>query len=419
MIKKYFALSLITASLLAAGCSDDDDDDGGATTDGMTTDGTTTDGTTTTGTTTTGTTTDGMTTDGETTDGETTDGETTDGETTAGEGGETASVVDENAPEAMADDTSSYDVIAASPDHTILAGLLVDANLANTLDAGEFTIFAPTDTAFGEFFTANGVTEEALSADAGLEGILTYHVLAGSQDLATITTGVTNAAGTDEPFTLPVITAGVENSLTFETTADDASGGIDVVDSIDARAGLDEPLAGSSDTASGLVYSIDTVLTAPADDVETGGETVGTTTDGGTTDGPTTGGGNAGPVQTTLEGGDFETVSTILTDFLIKLDAETDPDPFTVLAISDAGLAGATVVLDDIVANGAVGGVNVGGLTAEELQAAGTLTTRNMTMYVIGGTDGENDLTIGGVDATLIGGTASQTYRLEGLPASQ
>ena len=204
MIKKYFALSLITASLLAAGCSDDDDDDDGGTTAGATTDGMTTAGATTDGMTTDGQTTAGTTTAGTTTAGTTTDGSTTDGETTAGAGGETASVVDEDAPEAMADDTSSYDVIAASAEHTILAGLLVDANLANTLDAGEFTIFAPTDTAFGEFFTASGLTEDALAMDAGLEGILTYHVLSGSQDLTAITTGVNDAAGTDEPFTLPV-----------------------------------------------------------------------------------------------------------------------------------------------------------------------------------------------------------------------
>ena len=406
MIKKYFALSLITASLLAAGCSDDDDDDGGATTDGMTTDGTTTDGTTTTGTTTTGTTTTGTTTTGTTTDGMTTDGETTDGA-----GGETATVVDEDAPAAVADDTSAYDVIAASDEHTTLAGLLEDADLANTLDAGEFTIFAPTDTAFEEFFTASGLTEETLSADAGLEGILTYHVLAGSQDLTTISTGITDA-GTDDSFTLPVITAGVENSLTFETTTTGASGGIDVVDSIDARAGLADPLTGGSATPSGLVYSIDTVLTAPADDVETGGETVGTTTDGGTTDGPTTGGGVAGPVQTALEGGDFEAVSAALDGFLIKLDQETDNDPFTVLAVTDAGLAGMAIVLDDITGSGA----GNGGLSPEELQEAGSITLRNTVTYAVGGTAGEDDLTIGGVPATLIGGNASTTYRLEAFP---
>ena len=100
--------------------------------------------------------------------------------------------------------------------------------------------------------------------DEGLEGILTFHVLSGSQTIDDLNEGVTGVTGTDESFTLPTITAGADTSLTFETTTTGASAGLDVVDSIDVRAGLAEPTAGGSATASGLLYSIDMVLTAPA-----------------------------------------------------------------------------------------------------------------------------------------------------------
>ena len=415
MIKKYFALSLITASLLAAGCSSDDDDDdgdGGATTG--TTDGATT-GTTdgaTTGTT------DGGTTDGGTTDGGTTDGGTTDGGTTGG-GEEQASFINSDAPEADPDDDSSaFDVIANSNDHTTLLAAINAAGLADTLDDPDvtdgFTIFAPTNAAFAAFIEADAEIADsaALLADTDLlTTVLGFHVVAGTETFMDLSTGVTDAG--DEPFTLAPLLENSELSFTNPAAGLTVSGSDGV--------GATVPTTGlvpGGEGAVGIVYSINAVLTPPEQTVA-GTDTTGTT-DGGTTDGGTTaGGGNAGPVQTVLEGGDFGTVSSILVDFLIKLDAETDDDPFTVLAISDVGLAGTTVVLDDIVANGEVGGEVVGGLTAEELQAIGTLTTRNNTMYVIGGTDGENDLTIGGVDATLIGGTASQTYRLDGVPASQ
>ncbi len=67
---------------------------------------------------------------------------------------------------------------SADPQFSILVQALAKADLATTLDqAGTFTVFAPTNTAFNALFTKLGVTGiDQLSADA-LRPILLYHVL--------------------------------------------------------------------------------------------------------------------------------------------------------------------------------------------------------------------------------------------------
>lgn len=72
-----------------------------------------------------------------------------------------------------------------SPVLTTLAGALSgklnpDVNLVDTLNNGEFTVFAPTDEAFGKVDPA---TIEKLKTDSALlTSVLTYHVVAGQAD---------------------------------------------------------------------------------------------------------------------------------------------------------------------------------------------------------------------------------------------
>ena len=102
MIKKYFALSLIAASLAVAGCSSDDDDDDDN--DVVT----------------------------ETETEEETEEEVTFAEVTPGVG------------------NSVFDTIVASDSHQMLEDAIVAAGLDAQLDdeSASFTIFAPTDAAF-------------------------------------------------------------------------------------------------------------------------------------------------------------------------------------------------------------------------------------------------------------------------------
>ncbi len=76
--------------------------------------------------------------------------------------------------------TTVVDLIAQSPDHTILAQALLVANLITTLQSeGPFTVFAPTDKAFGAYLTNNNLNQDDLLKSPNLGDILTYHVLSG------------------------------------------------------------------------------------------------------------------------------------------------------------------------------------------------------------------------------------------------
>ncbi len=76
-----------------------------------------------------------------------------------------------------------------SPVLTTLAGALSgklnpDVNLVDTLNNGEFTVFAPTDEAFGKIDAA---TIEKLKTDSELlSSILTYHVVSGQAGPAAV-----------------------------------------------------------------------------------------------------------------------------------------------------------------------------------------------------------------------------------------
>ena len=355
MIKKYFALSLIAASLIAAGCSSDDDDDTDGGTDTGTTTGTT-DGATTG-------TTDGATTG--TTDG-TTDG--TDGGTTDG-GDEQTSFANPDAPPADPDDGSSaYDVIANSADHTTLLAAIATAGLADTLDdpgvTDGFTIFAPTNAAFEAFIEADADIADAAALLADTETLTTvlgFHVVAGTETLTDISTGVTDAG--EDAFTLEPLLEGAELSFTNPDAGLSVAGSDGVSTTLPAS-GLLPAGDAEGNAGVGIVYSIDAVLTPPEATVagtdtagtdtagtDAGGtDTAGTDT-GGTTDAGVAGGGG-GPVATALTSGGFSAVVTALGGNVDeKLDAttKTDNDPFTVLAITDAALAGATVVRFDFV----------------------------------------------------------------------
>jgi uncharacterized surface protein with fasciclin (FAS1) repeats len=69
----------------------------------------------------------------------------------------------------------------ATPTFSILVEAVVAANLAGTLSGtGPFTVFAPTDAAFGALLAELGVTKAQLLADTALlTKVLTYHVVPG------------------------------------------------------------------------------------------------------------------------------------------------------------------------------------------------------------------------------------------------
>lgn len=111
-------------------------------------------------------------------------------------------------------------------------------NLLDTLKKGEYTLFAPTDKAFGKLDSA---TTDRLKTDAAfLNGILTYHLVNGQLTLAQVD-GVHQTL--DNPQTVTV------------------SGNSD-----DLRVNNAGVTCGGISTANAQLYMIDTVLMPPADD---------------------------------------------------------------------------------------------------------------------------------------------------------
>ena len=136
-------------------------------------------------------------------------------------------------------------------------------NLVNTLNSGEFTVFAPVDTAFKKIDAA---TMGKLATDSALlTKILTYHVIPGQLDAkAVIGTHKTVEGGSVE------VTGSGDNIKINGTSA---------------------VICGNVKTKNATVYLIDTVLTPPADGAVTSGAmTSGAMTSGAMTSGAMTSG---------------------------------------------------------------------------------------------------------------------------------
>jgi uncharacterized surface protein with fasciclin (FAS1) repeats len=97
---------------------------------------------------------------------------------------------------AMSADNNIVENASNSPVHTTLVAAVVQAGLVDTLSGpGPFTVFAPTNDAFGQIpaDTVNALMQDA--ARAQLTQILTYHVVAGSVDAASLIALITDQGG--------------------------------------------------------------------------------------------------------------------------------------------------------------------------------------------------------------------------------
>lgn len=87
-------------------------------------------------------------------------------------------------------------VAAGSADHSTLVAAVKAADLVGTLQsAGPFTVFAPTNAAFGKLpaGTVDGLLKP--EAKATLTQILTYHVVAGKLDAAAVIKAIQSGGG--------------------------------------------------------------------------------------------------------------------------------------------------------------------------------------------------------------------------------
>nr|WP_223263069.1 fasciclin domain-containing protein [Arthrobacter sp. NamB2] len=118
----------------------------------------------------------------------------------------------------------------------VSGGINPEVDLVDTLNGGEFTVFAPVDEAFAAL---PAETVEGLKTDtAGLSGILTYHVVPGKIQPSELEgTMQTTVQGAD----LEVTGSGDELMVNGASV-----------------------ICGGVQTANAVVYLIDTVLTPPA-----------------------------------------------------------------------------------------------------------------------------------------------------------
>jgi uncharacterized surface protein with fasciclin (FAS1) repeats len=161
-----------------------------------------------------------------------------------------------NAPMTAGDATAAQaadagdivDAAIASPDHTTLVAAVQAAGLVDTLKGpGPFTVFAPTDAAFGRL--PAGTVEGLLAPERrdDLAAILTYHVVADSVDAATLVGQIQAGGGSATLTTVQggTLTARADGGT---VTLTDAQGGVSTVTAADLR------------QRNGVIHVIDTVL---------------------------------------------------------------------------------------------------------------------------------------------------------------
>ena len=167
---------------------------------------------------------------------------------------ETPAPAEEAAPAetAAADPMATGTIVAVAQgagDFSTLVTAVQAAGLVETLNGpGPFTVFAPTDAAFGKVPAA---TREALLAPSGkadLTKILTYHVVAGRVDAATLTQQIQAGGGS------AALTTVEGGTLTARAGAD---GSVTLTDETGATATVVQADVAASN---GVIHAIDSVV---------------------------------------------------------------------------------------------------------------------------------------------------------------
>ncbi len=138
---------------------------------------------------------------------------------------------------------------SAAPNLSTLVAAVKAADLVATLQgAGPFTVFAPTDDAFGKLpaGAVDGLLKPEMKAD--LAGVLTYHVVSGNVDAATLLGQIEAGGGTA---TLTTVQGGTL------TATPDGAGGITLTD---AKGGTAKVTTADVRQSNGVVHVIDSVL---------------------------------------------------------------------------------------------------------------------------------------------------------------
>jgi uncharacterized surface protein with fasciclin (FAS1) repeats len=170
----------------------------------------------------------------------------------AEEPAETAAYEDTAAADQMANAEAEAGTVVevAQGDETFstLVSAVTAAGLGETLSGdGPFTVFAPTNDAFAKIPEAT-LTELTTNDTETLGNILTYHVVEGNVDAATLTQAITDAG--DAGYTITTVNGGTLTATVVDgnVVLTDAAGGTATVTATDVAA------------SNGVIHVIDTVL---------------------------------------------------------------------------------------------------------------------------------------------------------------
>ncbi|MEM1036798.1 MAG: fasciclin domain-containing protein [Pseudomonadota bacterium] len=162
---------------------------------------------------------------------------------------EVAEVVE---PEAPAEEPAAVgtivEVAVGNPDFSTLVAAVQAAELVDTLNsAGPFTVFAPVNDAFAAL--PEGTVETLLLPEnkADLQGVLTYHVVAGEVMAADVVAAITDGGGSFEATTVQggTLTVSLDGENVILT---DENGGTATVVATDV------------DASNGVIHVIDSVV---------------------------------------------------------------------------------------------------------------------------------------------------------------
>ena len=140
------------------------------------------------------------------------------------------------------------EVAQGNADFSTLVSAVTAAGLGETLSGeGPFTVFAPTNAAFGKIPEAT-LTELTTNDTETLGNILQYHVVAGNVDAATLTKAITDAG--EAGYTIDTVGGGTLTATVVDgnVVLTDATGGTATVTATDVAA------------SNGVIHVIDTVL---------------------------------------------------------------------------------------------------------------------------------------------------------------
>lgn len=138
---------------------------------------------------------------------------------------------------------------SAAPNLSTLVAAVKAAGLVETLQgAGPFTVFAPTDDAFAKLpaGTVDSLLKPEMKTD--LAGVLTYHVVAGNVDAASLLKQIEAGGGTATLTTVQGATLSAMSDGAGGVMLHDAKGGTAKVTTADVR------------QSNGVVHVIDSVL---------------------------------------------------------------------------------------------------------------------------------------------------------------